>query len=114
MSEISERIKPIRLTDTETGEVYTLEFNRESIKYAESRGFDIYNLKPLTDSENIFFYAFRMHHPRVSKATTDKMIEDWGGVAHLPDGLFERLAELYLQGMESLNDGKNARMTIEL
>ena len=36
-----ENVKPIRLTDTETGEKYTLEFSRESVKFAEQRGFKL-------------------------------------------------------------------------
>ena len=34
-------VKPIFVTDTETGMEYTLEFNRESVAFAERRGFEI-------------------------------------------------------------------------
>ncbi len=37
----NEEIRPLILHDGESGQDYTLEFSRESVKYAESRGFVI-------------------------------------------------------------------------
>ena len=37
----TERVKPIIIRDAETNEEYTLEFNRETIMFAEGRKFDI-------------------------------------------------------------------------
>ena len=39
--EVNEKVKPIILHDTEEEEDYTLEFNRETVRFAEGRGFDI-------------------------------------------------------------------------
>jgi hypothetical protein len=36
-----ERVKPIELTDNETGKTYTLEFNRDVVRRAEQNGFSI-------------------------------------------------------------------------
>ena len=44
MAKAEERVNPIRITDTETGETYVLEFSRESVKFAEQRGFKISEL----------------------------------------------------------------------
>ena len=38
---VSERVNPIIIRNEDTGDEYTLEFNRESIRFAEQRGFDI-------------------------------------------------------------------------
>ena len=39
-NEVNEKVKPLILTDNDTGEKYTLEFSRESVRFAEARGFD--------------------------------------------------------------------------
>ena len=38
---MAEKVKPIVLTDKATNETFTLEFNREAVRFAESRGFVI-------------------------------------------------------------------------
>jgi hypothetical protein len=65
-----------------------------------------------------FYYAFRMHHPNISKQQTDKILFDvLGG---MPEGMAERLGELYAVPYEALNgsgkgeQGKNGRMTVEM
>ena len=35
--EINEQVKPIIIRNEETGDEYTLEFNRESVRFAEQR-----------------------------------------------------------------------------
>lgn len=114
MAEI-ERIKPITLKDNETGTTYTLEFNRESIRFAEARGFDVNDVAkyPMTKLPELFFYAFRMHHKNVSREKTDRILfDDLGG---MPDGMAERLGALYGVPFEALNGeaGKNGKMTVE-
>jgi hypothetical protein len=119
-NEVNEKVKPLILTDNDTGEKYTLEFSRESVRFAEARGFnvnDVFRL-PMTKIPELFFYAFRMHHKNIARDRTDRILfEDLGG---LPDGAFERLAMLYSAPFEALTkdeeDGetKNARMTVEL
>ena len=96
--EKKEKVKPIRLVDNETGESYILEFNRDTVKWAEQRGFDpeLVTKFPMTVGADFFFYAFRMHHKNVSRQKTDKILdEDLGGIGGLPEGFIERLYMLY-------------------
>lgn len=112
------KIKPIVIKNKD--EEYTLEFNRESIKFAEARGFKIEDVSnfPMTKLPELFFYAFRMHHKNVAREKTDKILfEELGGI---PEGLLERLAELYAQPFEALTiveDGeerKNSKWSVEM
>ena len=111
-------VKPIVLTDNVTNDVYVLEFNRDSVKFAEARGFDINEFGSkvqISAIEDLFFYGFRMHQPKMSKADTDKILyEKLGGI---PEGLVERLAELYLAPFNSLirdeEKSKNSQMTVD-
>lgn len=117
--EVNEQVKPIIIRDEENGTEYTLEFNRESIRFAEARGFDIDDVGkyPMTKIPELFFYAFRMHHKNISREKTDRILfDDLGG---LPEGAAERLGALYSAPFEALNgkaDGKkgNPKMTVEL
>ena len=72
-NEVNEIVKPIILTDTETKEKFTLEFNRESVYFAEGRGFNIDDVAriPMTKIHELFYYAFRMHHKNVSRQKTN-------------------------------------------
>lgn len=113
-----EKIKPIILTDAKSGQTYTLEFSRESVKFAEMRKFNISELTdyPQINIPALFFYAFRMHHSNIARNQTDKMLNDLGG---LTAAELERLVQLYQQPCESLirvdeGERKNARMTLEM
>lgn len=117
MAKNENKIKPLRIT-TETGEVYTLEFSRESVKFAENRGFDISELTkfPQTNIPALWFYAFRKNHKNLSRTQTDDILSELGGLT-TPE--IERLVQLYNQPNESLiivDEGgrKNSRMTVEL
>ena len=118
--EVNEQVKPIIIHDPDNERDYTLEFNRDSIRFAEARGFDIDDVGkfPMTKIPELFFYAFRMHHPNVSREKTDRILfDELGG---LPEGVAERLGALYSVPYEALNgknkEGKkgNPRMTVEL
>lgn len=118
--EVNEKIKPLVLTDNDTGDKYTLEFSRESVKFAEARGFDLGDVSkyPMTKIPELFFYAFRMHHKNIARERTDRMLfEDLGG---LPSAALERLVMLYTAPFEALTDAsengeeKNSRMTVEM
>lgn len=113
-----DKIKPIIITNTENGDKFTLEFNRESIRYAESKGFDVQKVdsNPMSALPDLFYFAFRMHHRNISKATTDKILfEDLGGMS---DAMIERLGQLYAKPFEDLiqseNNAKNSKMSVEL
>jgi len=117
--EINEQVKPIIIHDADNEMDYTLEFNRETIRFAESRGFDIDDVGkyPMTKLPELFYYAFRMHHKNVSREKTDRILfDDLGG---MPNGMAERLGALYAAPFEALsnsdgNKAKNSRMTVEM
>ena len=116
-AEVNEQVKPIIIHDAENEIDYTLEFNRESIRFAESRGFDIDDVGkyPMTKIPELFFYAFRMHHKNVSREKADRILfDDLGG---MPDGMAERLGELYAAPHKALhndsNKPKNPNLTVE-
>ena len=98
---------------------YTLEFNRESVKFAELHGFKVDDIAnyPMIKIPELFFYAFRMHHKNIAREKTDKILEELGG---LPEGFLERLAELYTAPYEFLTvvaegeERKNSKWTVEL
>lgn len=109
-------VKPIIIKDSETGLEYTLEFTRDSVKFAESRGFKIGDVAdfPMTKIPELWFYAFRAHHRHLARDKTDALLDGLGGI---PDGLLERLGELYAAPFATLTDGQteeNPRVTVEL
>lgn len=116
---MEEKVKPIVITDNATDEKYVLEFSRESIKFAELRGFNISDVTrlPMTKVPELFFYAFRMHHKNIARDKTDKILfECLGG---LPDAMIERLADLYAAPLNTLHrsddeEPKNVQMTVEM
>ena len=115
---MAEIIKPIVLTDVGTGEKYTLDFNRDSVRFAESRGFAIMDVEkfPMT-LYDLFFYAFRMHHRNVPREKTDRLIDDgFGGIANIPPAMVERLVELYAQtfGTAVEEDEENPRIVVDM
>lgn len=107
-------VKPIIIKNGDTDEQYTLEFNADTIRFAEQRGFVIEDVAkfPRTKFEELFYYAFRMHHRNLAKANTDKILASLGGLRNLPDGFAERLGELWAQAFDDGNE-VNPRMTVE-
>ena len=100
-------VKPIYVTDTETGMEYTLEFNRDSVGFAERRGFEIDDVGkfPMSKVPELWFYAFRMHHKNVSREKTDKLLDKAGGWTA---ELLTRLGELYAAPFEAMSDEEKA------
>lgn len=114
-----ERITPARLTDNDTGTVYELDFSRDSVRFAEQRGFELENAVkfPVTGVSDLFYYAFRKNHRNVPREKTDKLLEKWGG---MPEKLLTRLIQLYQQAQTANtiqtdeDAAKNASVTLEL
>ena len=118
MAKNETKVSPICITDPDTGETYVLEFSRESVRFAEQRGFRISELLdyPQTNIPALFFFAFRKNHKNIARDKTDKLLEDLGGLTAKEIG---RLAELYNQPNESLiiaeeEERKNCRLTVEM
>ena len=117
--ENTERVNPIRITDSDTDEVYVLEFSRESVKFAEMRGFKYNEVGdfPQTNVPALFYYAFRKNHKNVPREKTDKLLNELGG---LTSEEISRLIALYLQPLGDLiitdeeGRSKNGRLTVEM
>lgn len=121
---MEDKIIPIRITDItgiikNPGDVYELDFSRESVAFAENRGFKIEEVTefPVTRISDLFYYAFRKNHRNVSREKTDKLKEAWKGI---PEGVLKRLIELYNQAATANNiqtdeeAGKNEIVTVEM
>ena len=115
----TEHVNPVTLTDNDSGEVFTLDFNRESATFAENHGFRIADVgeKLVSGPADLFFYAFRANHRRVTRHYTDRLMDKMGGLA--PE-LLSRLVDLFLQVVSTHSiadeDGseKNSSVTVEL
>ena len=116
---MADRVNPIRITDKDTGDVYELDFSRDSVKFAEDRGFKLADVAdfPATNIPELFFYAFRMHHKNKSRQQTDALLEKMHGLTR---PILMRLGELFTQAQTSNNlqdeedlEG-NAAVTVEL
>lgn len=114
-----EKIRPITLR-YDDGKEYTLEFNRTSVVFAEQRGFNINDVgtKLMSGLTDLFWYSFRMHHPKVTKQESDKILfDDLGG---LSEEVIDRLVALYnapfnaLVSEEEEGEEKNARAKVDL
>jgi hypothetical protein len=110
-------IKPMVITDNETGETYTLEFSRDSVRFAEQRGFCIEELTryPETNIPALFFYAFRKNHANIPLSKAEKLFDKLGG---LTTEELARLVDLYHLPSEALfadeDTRKNGRMAVVL
>jgi hypothetical protein len=117
-----EYVKPMVVIDDLTGERYTLDFTRESVMFAQNRGFKVGEVRefPTINIKKLWYYAFRANHKSLAENQTDKLFDKL-----FPDGMFpthiNRLVELYEQAaydklvlLEEDSDGKNPNVTVEL
>ena len=112
-----DRIEPI-IIKFEDGTTYTLEFNRKTVAEAEQSGFrrDDAGDMLMTRIPELFYFAFRMHHPNMRRQQTDSILfNDLGG---LTEPQIERLIELYAAPFNTLvNENgtpKNSKVTVSL
>ena len=107
MASEKEKVNPIIIEDTDEHVSYTLEFNRDVVRQAEREGFEIMKLpdQPLM-MWDLWYYAFRMHHKRVTRSVANKLlekiVEENGSI---PTKLSEVLTKLYMQPIEYLYGG---------
>ena len=110
-----ERVKPIIIKDKKNNREYTLEFDRDSVRFAESRGFKLEDVDEyvMTKVPEFFWYAFRMHHKSVAMNQAEEILKEIGG---LNEAIAKRLVELYVQTYNALGseETKNPDMTVEL
>ena len=97
-----ERVNPIRMTMKVTGDVYELDFSRDTVRFAEAREFKLEDVTmyPATKVPELWFYSFRKNHKSLSKQQTDKILTDIGGIT---PAILERLVTLYNQATQSNN-----------
>ena len=119
MAKKENRVTPIRITDPDKGTVYELDFSRQSVRFAEGRGFKISELLeyPQSNIPAFWYYAFRKNHGDMSRKQTDEMLEELGG---LTPEMLERLVQLYQAPNASLianeddDERKNSRLMVEM
>lgn len=121
MEKIKTDMKPIIITDSETGRQYILEFNRATVKATEQSGFDPELVESQTVSQitKLFYGAFKKNHPQLSYDKIEKIIDELGGI---PKKMIFRLLELYKYAADTLvrvededegEETKNSKMTVE-
>lgn len=116
---MEERVNPARITDNDTQKVYELDYSRDSIRFAENRGFKLDEVTafPVTRIPELFYFAFRKNHKNVAKDKTDALLDKMGG---LSSALLSRLMQLYQQAQLSHviatdeDAAKNETVTVEL
>ena len=107
-----ERLKPMVITDPDEGREYTLEYSRKTVSKAEQAGLDVNQLetKSMTMIPLMFWGAFLMHHPYMTKDQTDKILFD--GLGGLNAKEMEYLGKLYAEPFQTLianEDEENPR-----
>ncbi len=119
ITNIEDRVKPVKVQDHASGNTYELDFSRESVKFAESRGFKLDEVTdfPATKIPELFWYAFRKNHKNMALNQTGEILERMGGVT---PALLGRLSQLYNQAalthliISDEDAAKNAEVTVEL
>ena len=98
----SERLKPMVITDPEEGREYTLEFSRKTVAKTEQAGLDVNKLDSasMTMIPLLFWGAFLMHHPHMTRDQTDKILFE--GLGGMNEEEMTYLGKLYAQPYQTL------------
>ena len=97
-----EKVNPMVIVDPDEGREYTLEFSRKSVSKAEQAGLDVNRLESasMTMIPIMFWSAFLMHHPHMTREQTDKILFD--GLGGLSEEEMAHLGKLYATPFQSL------------
>jgi hypothetical protein len=100
------------ISDPDTGKEYTLEFSRKTVAKAEQAGLDVNRLESasMTMIPLLFWAAFIMHHPQMTKEQTDKILFD--GLGGMNEEEIAYLGKLYAAPFRTLiasEDNENPR-----
>lgn len=111
------RMNPMVITDPEEGREYTLEFSRKTISKTEQAGFDINRLESssMTMIPLMWWGAFLMHHPQMTREQTDKILFD--GLGGLNDEELAYLGRLYAEPFKTLianEEGNPRRLAVKM
>ena len=98
----SERVNPMVITDPEEGREYTLEYSRKTVAKTEQAGLDVNRLESasMTMIPLLFWGAFLMHHPYMTREQTDKILFD--GLGGLNEEEMAYLGKLYAAPFQTL------------
>lgn len=116
---MEERVLPARITDNDTDKVYELDFSRDSVRFAEQRGFELESVTkfPVSKVPELFYFSFRKNHKNLAKEKTDALLDKMGG---LSAPLLGRLMQLYQQAQlthiiaTDEDAAKNESVTVEM
>ena len=107
---MSERLNPMVIADPENGREYTLEYSRKTVEKTEKAGLDVNEIesKSMTMIPLLFWGAFLMHHPYMTREQTDKILFD--GLHGLNEEEMSYLGKLYAAPFQTLiaNDREEA------
>lgn len=113
-----EKLRPMIITDPNESREYTLEFSRKSVVKTEQAGFDVHRLESasMTMLPLLFWGAFLMHHPHMTREQTDKILFD--GLGGLSEDEMAHLGKLYAVPFQSLvasedENGNPRKMTVK-
>ena len=112
-TEKRERLNPMVITDPDGSREYTLEFSRKTVSKVEQAGLDINKIdsQSMTMIPLLFWGAFLMHHPHMTREQTDKILFD--GLGGLNEMEMEHLGKLYAAPFQALvstdGEGVNPR-----
>lgn len=101
----SERLKPMVITDPDEGREYTLEYSRKTVAKTEMAGLDINKIESasMTMIPLLFWGAFLMHHPHMTREQTDKILFD--GLGGMSEEEMAYLGKLYAEPFQTLIAG---------
>lgn len=87
------------------GKDYCLEFTKASVKAMEDRGFSPSKIldAPMTYLPELFYGAFRAHHPYINRKIVDQIYEDMEGKSELVNVLIE----MYNEPIKALTEEKD-------
>lgn len=124
---MEDRVNPIRITDKtgilgSAGEVYELDFSRDTALYAVEHGIDVAEentSKRLACLPMLFFCSFRKGYKRIPKEKIDKLREGNHGfsiefVARLYALLSQALASNVINTDEGYDEKNGLTMDVEL
>ena len=99
---MSEKTKPMVITDPEESKEYVLEYSRRTAVKVEQAGLDLNAIesKPMTMIPLLFWGAFLMHQPNVTKQQTDKILFE--GLGGLSEDEIAYLGKLYAEPFQTL------------
>ena len=108
----NEKVNPMVITDPDEGREYTLEFSRKTVAKTEQAGLDVNRLESasMTMIPLLFWGAFLMHHPHMTREQTDKILFD--GLGGLNENEMAYLGKLYAAPFQTLiasEDKENPR-----